>query len=93
MNPTISMVDSQHADVIVVIADMIRSISAKARDVTITSSSRLQEELALDSLDLVAVILRLQDHYNVEIDPDEIPAIARVSDLVTVVSEVLRSAA
>jgi acyl carrier protein len=93
MNPTISMVDSQHADVIVVIADMIRSISAKARDVTITSSSRLQEELALDSLDLVAVILRLQDHYNVEIDPDEIPAITRVSDLVTVVSDVLRSAA
>jgi acyl carrier protein len=93
MNPTISMVDSQHADVIAVIADMIRSISAKARDVTITSSSRLQEELALDSLDLVAVILRLQDHYNVEIDPDEIPAITRVSDLVTVVSDVLRSAA
>jgi acyl carrier protein len=93
MNPTISMVDSQHADVIAVIADMIRSISAKARDVTITSSSRLQEELGLDSLDLVAVILRLQDHYNVEIDPDEISAITRVSDLVTVVSDVLRSAA
>jgi acyl carrier protein len=61
--------------------------------VTITSSSRLQEELGLDSLDLVAVILRLQDHYNVEIDPDEISAITRVSDLVTVVSDVLRSAA
>ena len=29
MNPTISMVDSQHADVIAVIADMIPSISAK----------------------------------------------------------------
>ncbi len=93
MNPTISMVDSQHADVVAVIADMIRSISAKARDVTITSNSRLQEELALDSLDLVAVILRLQDHYNVEIDPDEISAITRVSDLVTLVSDVLRSAA
>ncbi len=93
MNPTISMVDSQHADVIAVIADMIRSISAKAREVTITSSSRLHEELALDSLDLVAVILRLQDHYNVEIDPDEISAITRVSDLVTVVTDVLRSAA
>jgi acyl carrier protein len=93
MNPTISMVDSQHADVIAVIADMIRSVSAKARDVTITSSSRLQEELGLDSLDLVAVVLRLQDHYNVEIDPDEIPAVTRVSDLVTVVSDVLRSAA
>jgi acyl carrier protein len=93
MNPTISMVDSQHADVIAVMAEIIRSVSAKAREVTITSNSGLLEELALDSLDLVAVILRLQDHYDVEIDPDEIPGITRVGDLVTLVTEELRSAA
>ncbi len=93
MKTTISMVDSQHADVITVIAEIIRSVSAKAREVTITSNSRLLEELALDSLDLLAVILRLQDHYGVEIDPDAIPAITRVGDLVTLVTEVLRAAA
>ncbi len=93
MKTTIRMVDSQNADVIAVIADIIRSVSAKAREVTITSNSRLLEELALDSLDLVAVILRLQDHYEVEIDPDAIPAITRVGDLVTLVNEVLRAAA
>ena len=93
MKRTISMVGSQHADVIAVIADSIRSVSAKAREVTITPNSRLLEELALDSLDLVAVILRLQDHYNVEIDPDEIPAVTHVGDLVTLVTEELRAAA
>ena len=93
MKQTINMVGSQHADVIAVIAETIRSVSAKAREVRITSNSRLLEELALDSLDLVAVILRLQDHYEVEIDPDEISAVTRVGDLVTLVTEVLRSAA
>jgi len=93
MKQTISMVNSQHADVIAVIAETIRSVSAKARVVTITSNSRLLEELALDSLDLVAVILRLQDHYEVEIDPDEISAVTRVGDLVTLVTEQLHSAA
>jgi acyl carrier protein len=92
MKQTINMVGSQQADVVAVIAEIIRSVSVKAREVTITSNSRLLEELALDSLDLVAVILRLQDHYEVEIDPDEISAVTRVGDLVTLVTEVLRSA-
>jgi acyl carrier protein len=93
MKQTINMVGPQHADVIAVIAESIRSVSAKARDVTITSNSRLLEELALDSLDVVAVILRIQDHYELEIDPDKIAAVTRVGDLVAVVTEQLRSAA
>ncbi len=93
MKPTISMVDSQHPDVIAVIADIIRSVSAKAREVSITANARLLEDLALDSLDLVAVVLRLQDHYEVEIDPDELPAVTRVGDLVSLVTQKIRSAA
>jgi acyl carrier protein len=93
MKQTIHMVGSQHADVIAVVADSIRSVSAKAREVTITPNSRLLEELALDSLDLVAVILRLQDHYEIELDPDKISSVTRVGDLVTVVTELLRAAA
>jgi acyl carrier protein len=93
MKQAINMVGARHADVITVVADTIRSVSPKAREVRITSNSRLLEELALDSLDLVAVIVRLQDHYEVEIDPDEISAVTRVGDLVTLVTEVLRSAA
>jgi acyl carrier protein len=93
MKTTINMVDSQHAGVIAIIAESVRSISAKAREATITSNSRLSEDLGLDSLDLVAVILRLQDHYGIEIDPDEISAVTRVGDLVSLVTNVLRSAA
>ncbi len=93
MKPIINMVDSQHADVVAVIADTIRGVSAKAREVTITPNSQLLEELALDSLDLVAVILRLQDHYEVEINLDEIPAVNRVGDLVALITKEIRSAA
>ena len=41
----------------------------------ITPDSLLLEDLALDSLDLVAVVIQLQDQFQVEIDPDEITAI------------------
>ena len=49
--------------------------------IPITPGSLLLEELALDSLDLVAVILQIQDRFQVEIDPDEIPDLRCVDDL------------
>jgi acyl carrier protein len=76
-----------------IITDAVRSVSAKARESTLTPDSLLLEELALDSLDLVAVILRLQDHFQVEIDPDEIPALRSVGDLVASLTRHLRAAA
>src|SRR5947208_9528340 len=80
MKPTITRAGSQPFDMMAIIADTIRSVSAQARAMAITGESLLLEELALDSLDLVAVILRLQDHFQVEIDPDEIPALSSVGD-------------
>ena len=76
-----------------VIAHAIRSVSAKARDAVITAESLLFEELALDSLDLVAVILQIQDHFQVEIEPDEIPSMRRVADLVACLRKYVRGAA
>jgi acyl carrier protein len=76
-----------------IIADTIRSVSAKARATAITTDSLLLEDLALDSLDLVAVILQLQDRFEVEIDPDEIPGLRSVGDLVASLTKQLRSAA
>ncbi len=73
---------SSHADqTLAVVADAIREVSARARTVPIRAESFLLEDLALDSLDLVAVILRLQDHFDREIDPDLIPSLRRVADL------------
>jgi acyl carrier protein len=93
MKSTINVNGCLQADVLAIITDTIRSVSAKAREASITPSSLLLEDLALDSLDLVAVILRVQDHFQVEFDPDEIPNMRRVGDLVTGLSDRLRSAA
>ncbi len=93
MNLTKPMVDAQNINVTTIISETIRSVSAKARDVNITPNSRFLEELALDSLDMVAVILRLQDHYHVEIDPDELTTMTQVADLVAVLTRNVRAAA
>jgi acyl carrier protein len=81
MNPSIHNSSSQHSEVFAAIAEAIRTVSPRARVATITPSSLLLEELALDSLDLVAVILNLQDQFHVEIDADEISSMRRVQDL------------
>jgi acyl carrier protein len=94
MKQTINMAGSPpHAEVIAIITDAIRTVSAKARDVAITPQSLLLEELSLDSLDLVAVILQLQDHFQVEIDPDEITNVRRVDDLAVSLTKQIRAAA
>ena len=46
-----------------------------------TGDSRLVEDLAIDSLDLVGVILQLQDHFEVVIEEDAVPHLCRVADL------------
>jgi acyl carrier protein len=93
MKSAIGFLGSSHADVLAVITDTIQTVSSRARDAAITPDSLLLEDLALDSLDLVAVVLRLQDHYQVEIDPDAILSMKRVADLAAVLEEQLASAA
>jgi acyl carrier protein len=93
MKPPTSVIGTYHSDLIDVVTGAIRYVSAQAREVPITPSTLLLEELALDSLDLVAVILRIQDHYQVEIDPDAIPNLRSVDDLVISLANHLRAAA
>jgi acyl carrier protein len=93
MKTTINTAGSARPDLLTSIADSIRSVSAKARAATISPDSRLLEELALDSLDLVAVILQLQDLFQVEIDPDDLSEIHTVADLATSLANHLRQAA
>ena len=93
MKPTVNRTATGSFEMMDVIAESIRGISARARTTTITADSLLLEDLALDSLDLVAVILRLQDHFQVEIDADEISTLRSVSDLVASLTKHLRTAA
>ena len=93
MTQATNLINPCRLDVLTIVAQAVRSVSAQARDQLITPESRLFEDLALDSLDLVAVILQIQDHFQVEIDPDEIPSMRLVQDLVASVNKRLRFAA
>jgi acyl carrier protein len=93
MKPIPEQIGSHQPDLNAVITDAIRSVSAKAREVAVTPGSLLLEDLALDSLDLVAVILQIQDYFHVEFDPDEIHDLRCVDDLVASLTNHLRAAA
>jgi acyl carrier protein len=93
MKPMTNLIGCHQSDLLAVVIDAIRGVSPRARQLPITLDSLLLEELSLDSLDLVAVILRIQDRFGVEIDPDEIPNVRCVEDLVTSVTNHLRAAA
>jgi acyl carrier protein len=76
-----------------VVVGMIESVSAKAKQASITPHSLLLEELALDSLDLVRVIMLMEDRYHVTIDLDEVPKMKHVNDLTILLGREIRTAA
>jgi acyl carrier protein len=72
------------------VADVIGIVRATAKippRVPITASSRLVEDLAVDSLDLVNLILELQDRFDVTIDEEDVPKLCRISDLAAYLSK------
>ncbi|MGO9812939.1 MAG: acyl carrier protein [Isosphaeraceae bacterium] len=76
-----------------VVVGLIHAVSAKSKHSEITPQSLLLEELALDSLDLVRVIMLIEDRYHVAIDLDEVPKMKRVNDLTAILGRELRAAA
>jgi acyl carrier protein len=66
------------------VAEVVAIIRQSAKippRIPITAATRLVEDLAIDSLDLVGVILQLQDHFDVVIEEDAVPNLCRVADL------------
>ena len=55
--------------------------------VAIRPESRLVEDLAIDSLDLVSLILQFQDHFDVVIDEDAVPNLCCIADVVAYLAE------
>jgi acyl carrier protein len=80
-------------DLFSIVVGIIRIVSAKAKPMEITPQSLLLEELALDSLDLVRVIMLIEDRSHTAVDLDEILKMKRVDDLTRILSRELRSAA
>jgi acyl carrier protein len=76
MTPTLSA-PSLLAEVV----EVIRKAAKVPPRVPIKADTRLVEDLAIDSLDLVGLILQLQDHFDVVIEEDDVPNLCRVADL------------
>ncbi len=75
------------------IADSVRFVARIPADVVITGDSLLVEDLAIDSLDLVGIFLKIQDHFDVAINDDDVPSLRRVADLAQYVARHRGSAA
>lgn len=75
------------------VADAVRSAAKIAPDVPIHAETRLVEDLAIDSLDLVGVLLKIQDHFDLAIDDEDVPNLRRLVDLASYVSRNRGSAA
>jgi acyl carrier protein len=63
------------------VAQAVRSVARIPAEVAVTGDSLLVDDLAIDSLDLVGVVLEIQDHFGVVIDDEDVPSLRRVSDL------------
>jgi acyl carrier protein len=72
---------------IVEVAGIVRSAAKIPEFVAIRADSLLSDDLHIDSLDLVAVILQLQDHFEVVIEADAVPHLRRVADLAAYLAE------
>ena len=64
-----------------VIAKSIRSVSKRTETRVIAPTTTLVDDLALDSLDLVAVLMKLEDHFGISIELDEVGSIQTVENL------------
>jgi acyl carrier protein len=80
-------------DLLCSVSDAIRACSESSRGLEIQARTKLVEDLSLDSLDLVAVMMRLQDEHGIELDLDAVPSFRLVSDLMAELGHQLRSRA
>jgi len=75
------------------VAQTVRNAAKIPPDVRIAPETRLVEDLAIDSLDLVGVFLKIQDHFDLAIDDEDVPSLRRVVDLAGYVAKRRGSAA
>ena len=64
----------------------VRKVGRIPRDVPITAETCLVEDLRIDSLDLFAVLIAVQDRFDLVIDVEDMPDLNRVGDLAAYVA-------
>jgi acyl carrier protein len=78
---------TEHACVLADVCEIVRKCAKVPPSVVIHANSRLVEDLAIDSLDLIQVILQIQDRFEIVIEEDAVANLCRVADLVAYLSE------
>jgi acyl carrier protein len=73
------------------LAEIIRRVAKTRPDVPIGAETRLVDDLAIDSLDLVAIVLQIQEEFDVVIDEDAVQHLCCVGDLAAFVAEPVAS--
>lgn len=92
MNPSPVAIDDVRAAMPAVV-DLIRSVSEQARTRIILPETLLLEELALDSLDMVRVVMLMEDRHGVTIDLDEVADMRTAGDVARSLARETRAAA
>jgi acyl carrier protein len=69
------------------LAALTRSVAKLPETTLITSGTRFVDDLGIDSLDLVALFLDVQDRFDVTIDEDRIGSIRTVGDLLALIGD------
>jgi acyl carrier protein len=75
------------ASLVAAVIGIVREAAKVPPSIPISSSSRLVEDLAIDSLDLVNLVFELQEHFGVVIDEEAVPHLCRIADLAAYLSE------
>ncbi len=72
------------------VLEKVKAILCNQFDVeedTITTDTRLEDDLGADSLDVVDLLMSLEDEFDVEIQDEDIEKIHTVGDLVSYIEE------
>lgn len=72
------------------VLEKVKAILCNQFDVeedTITTDTRLEDDLGADSLDVVDLLMSLEDEFDVEIQDEDIEKIQTVGDLVSYIEE------
>jgi acyl carrier protein len=72
--------------VVAQVTDLVRELGKVPATVFLGADSRFVEDLGIDSLDLVAVFLGVQDRFGVVVEDDDVSALRTVGDLAAYVN-------
>ncbi len=64
----------------------VRKAGRVPRETPISAETCLIDDLRIDSLDLFAVLIAVQDRFDLEIDVEDMPDLNRIGDLVAYVA-------